>query len=58
MREIVYSIPIFNQGIGIFDLSKYLEISGIRAIKSKHKPLHVVATHTHFDHSGKNELDI
>ena len=40
------------QGIGVFDLSKYLQITELRKINPKAKPLHVVATHTHFDHSG------
>ena len=40
------------KGIGVFDLSKYLQITELRNSKPKVKPLHVVATHTHFDHSG------
>ena len=46
------------QGIGVFDLSKYLQITELRSMKHKVKPLHVVATHTHFDHSGtQNEIN-
>ena len=47
------------KGIGVFDLSKYLVFSGLRDSfisensASSIKPLHVVVTHTHFDHSGE-----
>ena len=49
------------KGIGFFDLSKYLVFSGLRDNSnsensaSSQKPLHVVVTHTHFDHSGELE---
>jgi len=43
---------LIDAGIGVFDLSKYLQITELRSMKHKVKPLHVVATHTHFDHSG------
>ena len=46
------------KGIGVFDLSKYLQITELRNSKRKVKPLHVVATHTHFDHSGTQNQKI
>ena len=50
-------ILFFYKGIGVFDLSTYLNDTGLRDYTStdnrtKTKPLHVVVTHTHFDHSG------
>ena len=39
-----------DTGIGVYDLNSFLQSSGLR--EDPQKPLFVVLTHTHFDHSG------
>ena len=42
---------LIDSGIGIYNLAKYLSATGLRP-DGRSKPLDVVLTHTHFDHSG------
>ena len=45
---------LVDTGVGLHDLPSYLIYSGLR--KKKSKPLTVVLTHAHFDHSGGAHL--
>ena len=41
---------LIDTGVGIHSLARYLGWEGLRPASVK--PLHVVLTHCHFDHSG------
>ena len=42
---------LVDTGVGVHSLARYLHWSGLRSAESD-KPLDVVLTHCHFDHSG------
>ena len=41
---------LVDTGVGIYSLPEYLKFSNLR--EDQEKPLDVVLTHAHFDHSG------
>jgi len=43
---------LVDTGVGIFDLAQYLDSTAGLRKHCREKPLDVVLTHTHFDHSG------
>jgi glyoxylase-like metal-dependent hydrolase (beta-lactamase superfamily II) len=47
---VCFSDLLIDTGVGLFSLSAYLTASGLRA--DPDKPLKVVLTHLHFDHTG------
>lgn len=46
-----YDLVLTFEGVGIFNLREFLHITGLRHREAK-KPMDVVLTHIHFDHSG------